>query len=335
MNSTYSNNENLILSIALAEISFLTFLEKNILRKNIDSLSTLSILSIQDISRIVNRDITRSSWNGKQSLAAAKKSAKILDSFGITLIPYESENYPALLKEIVNPPYALFCRGNVSSLLECTVSVVGTRKMTLNGKKGARAFSEDACKDGLVVVSGLAVGIDAEAHRGTLEYGKTIAVLPCGCDMIVPSIHKVLAKKIIEAGGALISEYIPGTPSTAWRFVHRNRVIAALSPSTVVVEAPVGSGALHTAQFALDYNRDVFFHKAAFEYDALSVSKKVQSRLEISSSMRNTSSAKLKNTAERYILEGAPIIKDYADFVESRLSSPGTRLSIAKQGILL
>ncbi|MBQ9494422.1 MAG: DNA-processing protein DprA [Treponema sp.] len=327
-----------LLALCISGISFLTFKEKNILQNNIDSLSALAVLSIHDISRIVGRSFRSAQWDGKRAVREAERSARILNAFNITMLPYAQSAYPALLREIANPPFALFYRGNANCLGSRTVSVVGTRRMTAQGKQAAFSFARDAACDGVTVVSGLANGIDGEAHKGALEScfdameagaesGKTCAILPCGCDMIVPASHKKLAEKILATGGALVSEYLPGTPSQSWRFVHRNRIIAALSPATVVIEAPPGSGALHTAQFALDCNRDVLFHESAFSKSAATVAERVKQKLENDFALGKVSKSKLESTVERYRSDGAPVIKDYDDYCHCRAELPGMRNS--------
>ena len=210
--------------------------------------------------------------------------------------------------------------------------------MTREGKEAAFSFAHDAARNGVTVVSGLAYGIDASAHAGAVDAcfdameagtekncGKTAAILPCGADMIVPSSHKRLAEKIIKTGGVLVSEYLPGVPAEAWRFVHRNRIIAALSPATVVVESPPGSGALITAQYALDYNRDVMIHEAAFSAPAKAVSRQAKCELEKKIERGKAAKGKTERTAEKYVADGAPVIKDYADYRRCRSEAPGAR----------
>ncbi|MBP3710766.1 MAG: DNA-processing protein DprA [Treponema sp.] len=334
----YSDQKDMLLTLCVASVSFLSFKEKSILLNNLDSLSALAVLSIHDISQIVGRKFRNAQWDGTHAVREAEKSARILDAFGITMLLHTQSAYPALLREIVNPPFALFYRGNASCLGSSTVSVVGTRRMTVQGKQAVFSFARDAARDGVTVVSGLANGIDGEAHAGAVEAcfdameagresGKTCAILPCGCDMVVPARHKRLAEKIIKTGGCLASEYLPGTPSESWRFVHRNRIIAALSPATVVIEAPPGSGALHTAQFALDYNRDVLFHESAFSERAAAVAECVKQKLESDIALGKVSKSKIENTIERYRSDGAPVIKDYDDYCRCRAELPGMRSS--------
>ena len=140
-----------------------------------------------------------------------------------------------------------------------TVAVVGTRKATHEGIKIAKEIGRDLAKNGITVVSGLALGIDAAAHEGALKaQGRTIAVLGNGLDYIYPHQNLNLARKILEADGAIISEYPEGTPSYPSQFLERNRIISGLSLATTVVEAPIKSGSLSTAKHALEQGREVF-----------------------------------------------------------------------------
>ena len=167
--------------------------------------------------------------------------------------------YPPLLLELHDPPRRLFLRGEREELLAGpAVAVVGARSCTAYGAHVARSLARAAAGAGAVVVSGLARGIDAEAHRGALEAGgATVAVLGCGIDRDYPRAHAELARRIAEAG-LIVSEYPPGTEPAPWRFPARNRIIAGVALATVVVEARARSGALITADFALELGRDVF-----------------------------------------------------------------------------
>ncbi|MEK7647401.1 MAG: DNA-processing protein DprA [Patescibacteria group bacterium] len=168
------------------------------------------------------------------------------------------KDYPALLREIPNPPETLSLLGNFRAWNKPAVAIVGTRKATSYGLQAARALGRELASSGITVVSGLALGIDAEAHRGALEAnGNTVAVLGSGINMIYPATNRPLAEKIIKQGGAIISEFSPDLPPERWTFPQRNRIIAGLSNVTLVVEAPEKSGALITAYLALEYNREV------------------------------------------------------------------------------
>jgi DNA processing protein len=168
--------------------------------------------------------------------------------------------YPALLAAIHDPPPAIFLRGEAEPavLAGPCVAVVGARSCSAYGRSVARMLGRELAGAGLVVVSGMARGVDGEAHRGALEAaGVTVAVLGCGVDRDYPAAHAELARRITERG-LVISEYEPGIEPAPWRFPARNRIIAGLSEAVVVVEARERSGALITADFALEEGRDVF-----------------------------------------------------------------------------
>jgi DNA processing protein len=167
--------------------------------------------------------------------------------------------YPPLLAELHDPPARLFLRGRPAELLaRPAVAIVGARSCSSYGAQVARGLARELGAAGVVVVSGLARGIDGEAHRGALAGGGiTIAVLGCGIDRDYPRSHAELARRIAEEG-LVVSEYPPGVEPAPWRFPARNRIIAGLARATVVVEARERSGALITADFALELGRDVF-----------------------------------------------------------------------------
>lgn len=168
------------------------------------------------------------------------------------------KDYPVLLKESKSPPLVIYTKGNKSLLQEDSISVVGTRKPTPYGRK--IAFELSAYLSGyLTIISGLAQGIDSEAHKGALKGSKkTIAVLGSGFHHLYPPENKELFNKIIAEGGLILTEYPPYIKPDSWRFPARNRIIAALSKGTVVIEAGVKSGALITANYAMEEGREVF-----------------------------------------------------------------------------
>lgn len=170
----------------------------------------------------------------------------------------ESSAYPRLLKEIPNPPSKIYVMGELPRNRP-SVAIVGTRKATVEGRELARKWARQLATSGAVVVSGLAMGIDAAAHEGALEAGGiTVAVLACGLDSIYPRQNEKLAKRILESGGAIISEYPEGTPSYPGQFLARNRIVSGLSAAVIVVEAPERSGSLATARLAAEQGREVF-----------------------------------------------------------------------------
>ncbi len=200
-------------------------------------------------------------WNnfaGKGDTDPEKAWAR-LESSGAKLILDDDPLYPRELKEIAQPPLGIYYIGNLPKKDDIMLAVVGTRKATNDGKNIAKNFAKALGAKAITIVSGLALGIDAEAHLGCLEAGgKTIAVLGCGLDRFYPSTNERLAKKILERGGAIISEYPIGSPPLPYRFLERNRIVSGIARGTLVVEAPKESGALVTARHALDQNRDVF-----------------------------------------------------------------------------
>jgi len=178
----------------------------------------------------------------------------------IKTISVKDKNYPKLLKEIKNPPEVLYTRGELKPDEKC-FGVVGTRMFSSYGKQVALEIAGDLAEAGLTIVSGLAPGIDTFAHTATVERRKrTIAVLGTGIDerSIYPQSNLNLARKILETGGALISEYPPGTRGTQFTFPQRNRIISGLSLGVLVVEAKEKSGALITAEWAKKQQRLVF-----------------------------------------------------------------------------
>jgi DNA processing protein len=169
------------------------------------------------------------------------------------------KNYPRLLKEIYDPPKELFFLGEIKAEENLPLAIVGTRKVSNYGKQVTIELGRSLARAGFTIVSGLALGVDGLAHQAAIDVkARTIAVLGCGLDKIYPPNHKKLAEKIITQGGLIISEYPPGTPPLKHHFPTRNRIIAGLSLGVLVIEAPETSGALITARYALEQNREVF-----------------------------------------------------------------------------
>jgi DNA processing protein len=177
---------------------------------------------------------------------------------GARMLTWESPDYPFLLGEIADPPPVVYVRGEIQPGDEWAVAIVGTRKATSYGREVARRLAGELARNGVTIVSGLARGIDGISHAAALEAGgRTIAVLGSGVDYIYPAEHRKLARDIIEHG-AVISDYPLGTRPEASNFPPRNRIISGLSLGTIVIEAGRRSGALITADFALDQGREVF-----------------------------------------------------------------------------
>jgi len=166
--------------------------------------------------------------------------------------------YPQNLREIPDPPLVLFYRGTIQEDDSRAIAIVGSRKATPYGREFAKKLAFQLAQSGLTIISGLARGIDTEAHRGALEAeGRTIGVLGSGLDRIYPPENSELAERITKRG-AILSEFLPGTPPEKWNFPQRNRIISGLALGVVVVEASEKSGALITASLALEQGRSVF-----------------------------------------------------------------------------
>lgn len=182
-----------------------------------------------------------------------------LDKYGVRLVSQDDADYPLLLKEISDAPYLLFVKGSLGPLQRSSLAVVGSRKHTHYGSQIIDKVVVPLAERGITIVSGLALGIDGLAHQAALQAkSATVAIIGCGLDRIYPSEHASLARRIIEEGGAIISEYPLGTPPLKQYFPARNRIIAGVSQGTLVVECDVKSGAMITAHHALQENREVY-----------------------------------------------------------------------------
>ena len=176
-----------------------------------------------------------------------------------SVLTYASDDYPSLLKEIHDPPPILLVRGDPSQLVLPQLAIVGSRHASSGGLRQAHLFSKMLTQSGVLVTSGLALGIDAAAHQAAVDIDKpTIAVLGTGPDKLYPARNRALAMRIIETGGAIVSEFLPGTPPVAANFPRRNRIISGLSSGVLVIEAAAKSGSLITARYALEQGREVF-----------------------------------------------------------------------------
>lgn len=182
-----------------------------------------------------------------------------LVNLNIDLITYQDQTYPELLKEIPNPPMALYIRGALAPADALAIAVVGTRKFTNYGSRVATDIVSQLVQANLTIVSGLALGIDSLAHSAAMDNGgRTLAILASGVDSIYPASNRVIGEKILGNYGALISELPLGTPPLKHHFPHRNRIISGLALGTLVIEAATDSGSLITARHALEQNRQVF-----------------------------------------------------------------------------
>ena len=210
-------------------------------------------------------DLTLSGLTSRQQLAVSSPDwqafSKIITDSELCqsqILTFDSPAYPQLLKEIYDPPVVLFIRGNADLLLLPKMAIVGSRNATASGREIANKLANELTAQ-FVVTSGMALGIDAQAHLGAMQnQGFTIAVVATGLDLIYPARHKALQKNILENKGLIISEFAPGVAPKAGHFPKRNRLISGLSLGVIVVEASMKSGSLISARCALEQGREVF-----------------------------------------------------------------------------
>jgi DNA processing protein len=206
----------------------------------------------------VRKNVFTGLSNPAPFLELARSQFKRIVDGGAEVVCPDDTKYPLALKEISDPPAVLYVQGRVELLRSLCLAMVGSRAATSYGKRCSFTLARDLAEAGVTVVSGLALGIDAEAHSGALSVqGATIGVLGCGLDVVYPKYNSVLYDRI-RTDGLLVTEYPLGTKPDAFRFPARNRIISGLSRGVVVVEAARKSGSLITAEMALDEGRDVF-----------------------------------------------------------------------------
>ncbi|WP_286234192.1 DNA-processing protein DprA [Thalassotalea sediminis] len=178
---------------------------------------------------------------------------------GARIVHYQDHDYPPLLKEIYDPPVVLFVKGDSALLARPQIAIIGSRNTSVYGAEHAFEISKQLASTHLVITSGLALGVDAKAHIGAIAIQKpTIAVIATGIDIIYPARHKSLMNNLLEAGGAVVSELLPGVKPKPGLFPKRNRIISGLSLGVLVVEATEKSGSLVTARCAMEQNREMF-----------------------------------------------------------------------------
>ncbi|HSV56816.1 MAG TPA: DNA-processing protein DprA [Magnetospirillaceae bacterium] len=205
-------------------------------------------------------------WTPGEWEARAERDLELFRRTGIGFCAFPDPDYPPVLRETARPPFLLYWRGRLPDSEQPLLGMVGTRYPTGRGIAEAERLASEAARLGIPVVSGLARGIDAACHRGALRAGGLgWAVLGCGIDSVYPLQNRGLAARIVETGGGLLSEYPPGTEALRYHFPERNRILAGLCRSVLVVEAPRDSGALITADFALEEGRDVLVAAVCLE----------------------------------------------------------------------
>lgn len=249
-------DHELLWRLAVHRASFLKTVEKK--KVYTYALDRDSLPDDKTLKNLIGRDFS-SSYNREALLDSAKKDFSLFLKQGISVLFIDDESYPEQLRSIHNAPFLLYYRGAKPTFDILSISVVGTRKATGLALEKAFALSFHLARAGVVITSGLAAGTDSAAHKGALSArGLTRAIFGCGIDRIYPASNRELAVRILDGGGTLLSEYPPGVPPTRYNFPERNRIVSALSEAVVVVESPSRSGALITADFALEQGRDVY-----------------------------------------------------------------------------
>ncbi len=254
------------LHILISLIPGISLRERLLLAEMFPETARLSALDSKDITNIVGRKLRSAPYSVKTLLPKVEKIQKYLEHSPVQALWIWDSGYPPQLREIYDPPCLLYLRGSSFTHDVPHVAVVGTRFPTAGGTRSSFLLGSSCAEEGLPVVSGLALGIDTAVHSGTVEHhGRTIAVLGNGINSVYPSSNRRLAERILDEGGALVSEFPPGTPPYAYNFPRRNRIISGLSRAVVVVEAPGKSGALITADYALEQGRSLFVHSCCLQ----------------------------------------------------------------------
>jgi len=226
---------------------------KDIFQTNIPRL-----VEVEGINKNLSNRILNSANNISKTKEKLESTLSSLSKINGRIITYWDEDYPELLRRIYYPPILLYAIGEFSESDKNSIAIVGTRMPTNYGKQNAEMFAQDLALNNITVVSGMARGIDSTAHRATLKSnGKTIAVIGSGLDVIYPPENKKLFEEICD-NGVIISEYELGTKPDAQNFPRRNRIISGISLGSLIIETKLNGGAMQTAAYAIDQNREVF-----------------------------------------------------------------------------
>ncbi|MCL2720166.1 MAG: DNA-processing protein DprA [Treponema sp.] len=296
-------NKKGLLALIISLLPGLKITDRIKILETFDNEEELFVQSKNDIEIILNRRLN-TFWDISEICDRAGSIDTTCKMRSIKWVSWDDFDYPPLLREMYDPPCVIFYKGVLPNPEKPLLGMVGTRNPSSQASEQAYKIAGNLGRCGVSVVSGLAIGIDAMSHRGNLiGNAPGFAVLGSGLDEVYPSVNRPLAKRILDSGGALISEYPPGTKPAKWTFPARNRIIAALSRSVLVVEAPVKSGALITAAFALEQGKDLWV--ATSGIDLLPVGTDIKESLKYDK--RGTT--KLAN-------DGAEIIHSACDVLE-------------------
>lgn len=222
--------------------------------ENIRSATRSDLLLVNGIGKMLAEKIVNFDWD-----AELARELSIAERGGVRIFTLADDNYPEMLRDLYDPPLTLYVRGKLPETPDRSLAVVGSRRVSSYGEKMAQMICEDAVACGFTIISGLAIGVDTIAHTATVNAaGKTVGVLGGGLMHMHPRENIELARRMVQGGGAVISEFPLDFPVMRTNFPRRNRIVAALSRATMVVEAGLESGALITARLAAEIGRDVF-----------------------------------------------------------------------------
>ena len=257
--------EQKIFELTVSLLSFLKTHEKKKLVRKFSCSEEIFNLNIKDISLLVERSIKVKDFSFEDLKIKLERCIKIIESYKIEFTSVFDKDYPAMLRDIAEPPFIIFVRGKKISD-ENKIAIVGTRRPTGMGMQVTFDIAKSFAEKKYTIVSGLAIGVDTFAHKGAVSVNApTVAVLPCSVENLYPRANANLARRIIDAGGSIVSEYPPETSALKFRFLERNRIISGLSDATVVTEAPKESGALSTARHACKQGKPLFVFAQLFD----------------------------------------------------------------------
>lgn len=252
-----SRDESTKILLALQHIEELSYKKKSGLLSAVDNIVDLGLASFRKAAITYLGD-----EHASQFFCNLQKIGDIIDKMqraGVHWTSYLEEDYPDELRGLYDPPHILFFKGSLDAIRSGGIAVVGTRRPTRYGAKVAHEFSCEFAKAGLVIISGLARGIDSIAHKACIDNGSaTVAVFACGLDICYPAEHKGLADAILENGGAIVSEYPLGTKPLQYHFPERNRIVSGLSRAVFLPQAASKSGSLITMRLAIEQGKDIF-----------------------------------------------------------------------------
>jgi len=261
-------NSRGLLDLIISLLPGLKITDRIMLLMAFDTEEQLFVQSKEDIEEILKREI-KEFWDISEYRDRADRIDNICKMRSVKWVSWTDAEYPPLLREIYDPPCVLFYRGVLPNPEKSLLGIVGTRRPSPAAAEQAYKIAGNIGRQGVSVISGLALGIDAMSHRGNLISGAPgYAVLGNGIDEIYPPSNRPLAKRILDSGGAIISEYAPGVPPCKWTFPARNRIISGLSRSVLIIEAPKKSGALITAGFALEQGKDLWVASCGVHEDS-------------------------------------------------------------------